>query len=148
MNNQDIESTQPNPTVDNDLIFLFNLRKSLLCISFISLLLSIFDLYNSIFMLIPILLIIISCCGFKYYNKWLSLGYIVYNIGKIISDLYFIFNINNNFGVILLTISILFELYLIELTSRFFIRLWYLSPIKLGILKDNYRPSRYYIVYY
>ena len=99
-------------------------------------------------MLIPVIIILISCCGFKYYNKWLTLGYVIYNVGKIISDVYFIFNTHNSFIVIVLTISILFELYLIELTSRFFIRLWYLSSIKLGILKDNFRPSRYYIVYY
>ena len=99
-------------------------------------------------MIIPFCLVLLGCFGFCYYNKWFSLLYILYNFVKIGSDIYIILNTKNDWIILLLTITILFEIYLIELTSRFCISLWYLSTIKLNILKNNYRPSRYYLVYY
>ena len=151
MNNYNLEDGETNntdPSLDNDLIFIYNLRKSLICVSIFTLFLTGLDILNSYYMIIPFCLALFGCFGFCFYNKWLSLGYILYNIGKISSDIYFIFNIHDNWIIFLLTITILFEIYLIELTSKFCIRLWYLSSIKLNILKNNYRPSRYYLVFY
>jgi hypothetical protein len=147
-NLEDGETSNTNPSFDNDLIFLYNLRKSLICVSTFTLFLTALDILNSLYMIIPFCLVLLGCFGFCYYNKWLSLGYILFNIGKIGTDIYFIFNTHDYWIIFLLTITILIELYLIELTSRFCIRLWYLSSIKLNTLKDNYKPARYYVVFY
>lgn len=148
MQEETINNQNNDPSLDNDLIFIYNLRKSLICISTLTLFLTAIDIINSLYMFVPFFLVLLGSFGFCYYNKWFSLLYILYNFVKIGSDIYIILNTKNDWIILLLTITILFEIYLIELTSRFCISLWYLSTIKLNILKNNYRPSRYYLVYY
>lgn len=129
---------------------LWSIRNTILYASFVYLLINIIYAIFNIWYLIPVFLLMFGFIGIKQYSTFLSFYFFIYLVIKLCIEVNIVFNTNNNTDVdiFLLTLLIIFKIYLCELTLKFFIKVCNLSKDNLDKIRDNYIPSRRNVTLY
>jgi len=145
-----------NETNDVDLILenyenldiLWSLKNTILFISYGFLFLNGMYIMYNIYYIIPFFIIFLGVFGIAKYDKILSVYFIFYLVIKLAIDFYELINIKDEISSYIITLIIIFEIYVCELTIKYLIKIYNLSIVETELITSNYIPRNRRITLY
>lgn len=148
LNNSDSEDEILHEYNTENLDTIWSLRSTILCISVVYFIASILAVIYNQYYIIAIILIAFGMLGIQKFSCPLCTYFFVYCIARVGFDIYMLYYSTYDMQTLIFGFVILFELYIIELITRFMIKINYLTSEELKLLTNNYIPTNRRLVLY
>ena len=134
---------------DEQIIYVYNLSKSIKCLTVIDLIFCVLNAYYYLPLLLSSVLIFMGYYGASNYNRYSIIGYIIYNFIHISFQIYsYLYLANNIYEHIFIVCSIVISLWIIKIIIKFFNILGDLHQDKILALKNGFVPTTIYYVWH